>query len=64
VAEELLTSAEYRGDLIESYYQAYLGRPADGGGISTLLALFAQGASNDAVQAALLSSGEFYSESE
>jgi hypothetical protein len=64
VAEELLTSAEYRSDLIASYYQAYLGRPADAGGISTFLAQFTQGASNDAVQAALLGSGEFYTESE
>ncbi len=64
VAEELLTSAEYRSDLIASYYQAYLGRPADAGGISTFLNQFAQGAGNDAVQADLLSSGEFYAESQ
>jgi trimeric autotransporter adhesin len=64
VAEELLTSAEYRSDLINSYYQAYLGRPADGGGISTFLGQFSQGASNDAVQAELLGSAEFYTESE
>jgi Domain of unknown function (DUF4214)/Bacterial Ig-like domain (group 3) len=63
VVEELLTSTEYRSDLIASYYQTYLDRPADGGGISTFLGQFAQGASNDAVQAALLSSAEFYAES-
>ena len=63
VAEELLTSTEYRSDLIALYYQTYLDRPADGGGISTFLGQFAQGASNDAVQAALLSSAEFYAES-
>ena len=59
VAEELLTSPEYRSDLIASYYQAYLGRPADGGGIGTFLVQFAQGASNDDVQADLLGSAEF-----
>jgi hypothetical protein len=64
VTEELLTSTEYRSDLIGSYYQAYLGRPADVGAISTLLGQFAQGASTDAVQAALLGSAEFYTESE
>ena len=64
VAEELLTSAEYRSDLIASYYQTYLGRPADSGGIATFLAQFAQGASSDAVQADLLSSGEFYAKSQ
>ena len=64
VAEELLTSVEYRSDLIASYYQAYLGRPADGGGISTFLGQFAQGAGDDAVQAALLGSAEFYADSE
>jgi hypothetical protein len=63
VVEELLTSTEYRNDLIASYYQAYLDRPADGGGISTFLGQFAQGASNDAVQASLLGSAEFYADS-
>ena len=62
VVEELLTSTEYRSDLIASYYQAYLDRPADRGGISTFLGQLARGASNDAVQAALLGSAEFYAE--
>jgi hypothetical protein len=59
IAEELLTSAEYRSDLVASYYLQYLGRPADGGGISTFLTLFAQGADAENVQAAIMGSAEF-----
>ncbi len=64
VAGELLTSTEYRRDLINAYYEAYLGRPADSSGIATFVGQFAQGASNDAVQADLLSSEEFYAGSQ
>jgi hypothetical protein len=63
VAEELLTSDEYRSDLIASYFHAYLDRPADGGADTTFLSQFAQGASDDDVQAALLGSAEFYAKS-
>ncbi len=64
VAAELLSSTEYRSDLINSYYEAYLGRPADSSGIATFVGLFAHGASNNAVQADLLSSEEFYAGSQ
>ena len=59
VAEELLTSTEYRQDLITSCYQQYLGRPADAGGLATFLDLFGQGASAENIQAAILGSAEF-----
>ena len=59
VAEELLTSTEYRQDLIASYYQQYLGRPADAGGMATFLTLFSQGASAESIQAAIIGSAEF-----
>jgi hypothetical protein len=59
VAEELLTSTEYRRDLIATYYQQYLGRPADSGGIATFLNLFAHGADAENVQAAIMASAEF-----
>jgi hypothetical protein len=64
VAEELLTSTEYRQDLIASYYQQYLGRPADAGGLATFLDLFSQGASAESIQAAIIGSAEFANRSE
>jgi hypothetical protein len=60
----LISSTEYRSDLIDSYDEAYLGQPADGGGISTFLAQFALGATNNEIQASFLASGEFYAESD
>jgi hypothetical protein len=59
VAEELLTSTEYRRDLVASYYQQYLGRPADAGGIATFVNMFTQGADAESVQAAIIASAEF-----
>jgi Domain of unknown function (DUF4214) len=60
VAHDLVTSAEYRADLVNGYYEAYLGRPADAAGLATYLGQLEHGASDQAVQAALLGSAEFY----
>ena len=63
VAGELLTSTEYRRDLIASFYQEYLGRSADAGGFATFLSLFAQGGSAEDVQAAIVGSTEYLNHS-
>ncbi len=59
VADELLTSTEHRRDMIATYYEQYLGRPADAGGFATFLTFFAQGATAEQVQAAIIGSAEF-----
>ena len=45
--------------MIASYYERYLGRPADSGGFATFLTFFAEGADAEQVQAAILGSPEF-----
>ena len=62
VAHEILTSTEYRADLIRSYYKSYLGRAVHAGELATFLARFSGGASNENVQADILGSTEFFNE--
>jgi hypothetical protein len=57
---EILTSTEYDSDLISSYYEAYLNRPADPGGITTFVSLYNHGANDEVVQEVILDSTEFY----
>jgi diacylglycerol kinase len=59
VAWEILSSTEYRSDLISSYYVAYIQRAPDPGGLATFLAGLASGAGDEAVQAGILGSTEF-----
>ena len=54
----LLGSPEFQQDLVQSYYQEFLGRNADPGGLGAFGALLQQGAPDEAVIAALLGSAE------
>jgi len=63
VATAIFGSAEYRQDLVESYYETYLGRQADSGGLTTFTTMLAQGGSNQAVVAAILGSQEYFQNS-
>lgn len=61
VAYMLLTSQEYRTNLVEGYYQQFLGREADPGGLSTWVGSLDSGADDQSVLEGLLGSDEFYS---
>ena len=60
VALQFLGSNEYRGNLINSYYQAYLGHQADRGGMNNWLFLFQLGYPRTAIQAGILGSNEYF----
>jgi hypothetical protein len=59
-AAGFLTSAENRTDLVAGYYQRYLGRTPDAGGLQTWLGAFAAGATQEDVVAAILGSAEYH----
>jgi hypothetical protein len=59
VASQLLTSAEYQGDLVDHWFEAYLGRPADAGDQNYFAGLLAGGATDEQVQSAILGSPDF-----
>ena len=59
VANALLTSTEYRQDVIEGWYHTYLGRTADPGGLAHFAGLLGTSASDEGVQAAILGSQEY-----
>jgi hypothetical protein len=60
VAAAVFASAEYRQDLVESYYQTYLGRPADSAGLAANVAALGQGMTDQAVIAVILGSEEYF----
>ena len=60
VADEVLASAEHRNDLLSGYFQTYLGRPVDSSGLASFGGLFASGATDEDVQAAILGSAEYF----
>jgi hypothetical protein len=60
VALFFLASSEYRGKLINSYYQAYLGHTADQGGMNNWQFLFQLGYPRTTIQAGILGSNEFF----
>ncbi len=62
LADEFLTGPEYRSDLVNGWYQAYLGRPADAEADNYFVGLLAGGATDEAVQADILGSAEFFSD--
>ena len=62
VASGIATSQAGLGRLINNYYLQFLGRPVDPAGLTYWLNQFAQGASIEEVQAAILSSQEFISD--
>lgn len=57
VAASFLSSAEFRGDLFEGYYNALLGRPADSAGLNSLIY---NGLDMETVRVGMESSAEFY----
>jgi photosystem II stability/assembly factor-like uncharacterized protein len=60
VALELLTSAEYRTDLIQADFMKYLGRAASTTDVMGFLSALQSGATDEAVIVSLVSSPEFY----
>jgi hypothetical protein len=60
VASAIFASDEYRGDLIQGYYQQYLDRPAETAGENAWLAFFRQGGRDEAVIAGIIGSAEFF----
>jgi hypothetical protein len=58
VAAAIFGSAEYRNDLVEYYYQEFLGRNADPGGLAAWQAQLKAGLTDGQLIAALLGSGE------
>jgi hypothetical protein len=60
VAAQILSSTEYRADLVNSYYETYFGRSADAAGSATWVGLLSAGASDESVQGILLGSAEYF----
>ncbi len=58
VASAILSSQEYRSNLIEDYYQAFLNRPADSAGLTAWLNALNQGVADQVVLASILGSPE------
>jgi hypothetical protein len=60
VAALVLSSMEYRIDLVQSFYQADLGRAADPAGLAGWVSLLQMGVTDQAVQAGILGSPEAF----
>jgi hypothetical protein len=60
VALGVLSSTEYRSDLVEGYYLQLLGRQADSVGLANALAALAAGATDQQVLAGIVSSDEYF----
>lgn len=60
VAYDILTSEEYKDDLVDSYYETYLGHRADTAALSFWVGQLEHGASDQTVEEGILGSAEFY----
>jgi hypothetical protein len=60
VASVVFGSPEYLQDTVASYYQTYLNRPADSGGLNGFVAAMEAGMTDQQVIADLLASPEFF----
>jgi autotransporter-associated beta strand protein len=60
-ARMIFATTEYRQDLVESYYQTYLHRAADTGGLNASVAALANGVTDEMLIAVIVSSPEFQS---
>jgi hypothetical protein len=60
VAGAILTSLEYRRDLVASFYSQFLLRPPDPGGLDGWVSLLAQGVRDETVIADILGSPEYF----
>jgi hypothetical protein len=61
VAYQILTSPEYREDLVNSFYEQFLHRPADPTGMSFWLNQLSQGTTDQEMIAGIVSSNEYLS---
>ncbi|HEV3082905.1 MAG TPA: DUF4214 domain-containing protein [Gemmataceae bacterium] len=59
VANVILTSQEYRQDLVQSYYQRFLHRAADTAGLTGFVSVLQSGGTDNTVIASILSSEEY-----
>jgi hypothetical protein len=60
VALEILGTTEYKTNLVNSFYQKYLGRSADQGGLSYFVNALKNGLTDEAMITALVSSAEYF----
>ncbi len=63
VALKILSSTEYYSDLVDSYFEQFLQRSDDPGGLATFLNQLLSGVTDQEVIAAILGSQEFYAKS-
>lgn len=62
VAYDIATSNEYRTDLVQGFYQQYLRRAADSGGLSSWLGAMSSGSSDEQVISSIVGSAEFFAD--
>jgi len=62
VALGIMSSSEYLTDLVSGYYESYLGRAPDSGGLATFMGQLSSGATDEQVIAAIVGSQEFYND--
>jgi uncharacterized secreted protein with C-terminal beta-propeller domain len=60
VAQALVSSPEYRNNLVQSLYAGLLGRVADPSGLDTFVGLLGRGGTAEQVEAAILGSDEYF----
>ncbi len=62
VAVDLVSSAEYRGDLVNAFFEQFLDRPAEPGALATFVGLLNAGATDQQVISDLVGSPEFFNQ--
>ncbi len=62
VAADLVSSAEYRGDLVNAFFEQFLDRPAEPGALATFVGLLNAGATDQQVIADIVGSPEFFAQ--
>lgn len=60
VASQVMSAGEYQQDLVGSYYQQFLSRPADAPGLNYAVGRLAAGSSEESVIAAFVASPEYF----
>ena len=58
-----MSSSEYRGDLVNAFFEHFLDRPADHSGLATFVGLLNAGATDQQVISYLVGSSEFFNQS-
>jgi len=62
IVQDLLTSNEYRSDVVQSLYQGYLHRAADPSSLTGFTTLLANGSTDEGIAALLAGSTEFFND--